>query len=525
MSNYMDYDDDELVTGVFPLNCRRPNAHGGFHHRPNIFTLQPKIRASPLEEWEGRSDIGMSNNVTTSIREFIRGTAIGKTKTRDKSDHATVQKVFDLRTRFIFLKLERNDVIHPANGCISTGKEANVYHTTNADDHELAIKVFKTSVLDFKARYIQGDYRFKDRYCKHNPRKQMKTWAEKEFRNLRRIQEAGIRCPTARHVHQHVLVMDFIGKDGWAAPILKDAALSLDKLRESYREIIISMRMLYQKAKLVHTDLSEFNILYFEVSIAINSESSMHNKGMPLYLSLLLWQGHLYIIDVSQAVNLFDSNANDFLRQDCAHVSVGFSTKVSVHIYLFSSFLHLSMSLSNFQDFFEKHGVAVMTTRELFDFIVDPGIAEDAVDDYLDEVQGKIAYRGVVDELAESVFMQAYIPSSLNDVTNVEADVLRLTSGEDTGDMYYKTITGLRHALSVCPPSEETKSDSGSSDDVTATAWGTEINGNAEALCKKAARKENKKKVKEQNREARKHKIPKAEKKRRKKLSNGAKCR
>jgi hypothetical protein len=38
------------------------------------------------------------------------------------------------------------------------------------------------------------------------------------------------------------------------------------------------------------------------------------------------------------------------------------------------------------QDFFKKRGVAVMTTRELFDFIVDTSIAEEAVDSYLDVV-------------------------------------------------------------------------------------------------------------------------------------------
>lgn len=33
-------------------------------------------------------------------------------------------------------------------------------------------------------RYVQGDYRFRHGYCKHNPRKMVKTWAEKEMRNL-----------------------------------------------------------------------------------------------------------------------------------------------------------------------------------------------------------------------------------------------------------------------------------------------------------------------------------------------------
>ncbi|CAA2990467.1 serine threonine- kinase RIO1-like, partial [Olea europaea subsp. europaea] len=64
----------------------------------------------------------------------------------------------------------------------------------------------------------------------------VKTWAEKEMRNLMRLRAAGIRCPAPLLLRLHVLVMEFIGKAGWAAPRLKDAALSLDKLREGYVE-------------------------------------------------------------------------------------------------------------------------------------------------------------------------------------------------------------------------------------------------------------------------------------------------
>ena len=56
------------------------------------------------------------------------------------------------------------------------------------------------------------------------------------------------------------------------------------------------MRTLYQKCKLVHGDLSEYNILYFK--------------------------GHLYIIDVSQSVDVDHPLALDLLKEDCLHVSV-----------------------------------------------------------------------------------------------------------------------------------------------------------------------------------------------------------
>lgn len=123
-------------------------------------------------------------------------------------------------------------------------------------------------------------------------------------------------------------------------------------------------------------------------------------------------------------------------------------------------------------------------------------------------------------------FFQSYIPSTLNQVTNVEADVLRLTSGEDTEDLYYKTITGLRQALSSVPPSPpETEIDSGSDEENSSDSLPSFGIKAQEPLGKKVARKENKKKVKEEKREARKHKLPKAVKKRRKKLANGGKTR
>ncbi len=46
-----------------------------------------------MQEWEGRLNFGMSNSVTTAIRESVRDIAIGKTKTTEKADRATVEQV------------------------------------------------------------------------------------------------------------------------------------------------------------------------------------------------------------------------------------------------------------------------------------------------------------------------------------------------------------------------------------------------------------------------------------------------
>ena len=146
--------------------------------------------------------------------------------------------MLDPRTRIILLRLINQNVITEIHGCISTGKEvvwpvnqyspyslifgllkkkANVYYATS-DTSARAIKVYKTSILIFKDRdrYVTGEFRFRHGYSKHNPRKMVKLWAEKEMRNLKRLQQAGIPCPEPICLKMHVLVMEFLGNErGW----------------------------------------------------------------------------------------------------------------------------------------------------------------------------------------------------------------------------------------------------------------------------------------------------------------------
>ena len=161
-------------------------------------------------------------------------------KVRDKSDRATVEQVMDPRTRMILFKLLNKGFITEIDGCISTGKEANVYHCLGSEESgSMAIKIFKTSILVFKDRdrYVSGEFRFRQGYGKKNPRKMVQTWAEKEMRNLVRIHNAGIPSPRPHLLRSHVLVMDFLGQDGWPAPRLKDANISVSKARELYRQV------------------------------------------------------------------------------------------------------------------------------------------------------------------------------------------------------------------------------------------------------------------------------------------------
>ena len=101
---------------------------------------------------------------------------------------------------------------------ILVSEQANVYHALSPEKRHLAVKIYKTSILIFKDRdrYVTGEHRFARGYSKHNPRKMVRLWAEKEMRNLKRLWTAGISCPEPIQVRENVLVMSFLGdKNGW----------------------------------------------------------------------------------------------------------------------------------------------------------------------------------------------------------------------------------------------------------------------------------------------------------------------
>jgi len=82
-------------------------------------------------------------------------------------------------------------------------------------------------------------------------------------------------------------------------------------------------------------------------------------------------EGQLYVIDVSQSVEYDHPNALEFLRKDCVNVN-------------------------NF--FRRRHGVAVMSGKELFDFITDLSVSDDNIDDYLRAMMKTVSERSL-DEL------------------------------------------------------------------------------------------------------------------------------
>ena len=405
---YYDYDEDELLGG------------GNIHSTATMAGLQGQNSC-----YNNNQKMNLSHAVANSMAKMQDMETHKRTLTQGRDDRATSEQVLDPRTRLILFKLLSRGFLEAIDGCLSTGKEANVYYAkAGKQQHqqqqqqqqhiqEYAIKIYKTSILVFKDRdkYVSGEHRWRRGYCKSNPRKMVKVWAEKEMRNYRRIHQAGIPTPTPILLKSHVLVMEFLGQQGWPSPRLKDANLTEKRLREAYVQCVLIMRHLYQRCRLVHGDLSEYNLLW-------------HNS-------------RVYVIDVSQSVETDHPSALDFLRKDAATVN----------------------------DYFRKVGrLQVMTTRQLFEFVTAPleddseeteHASLDAIMQHVDETVEHLSKQNKQDRLSaeqqeavdEAVFMSSFLPRSLNQVAEYEIQKLEKGDVEDTFAHAVASLTGNKDVV------------------------------------------------------------------------------
>jgi len=216
---------------------------------------------------------------------------------RDDDEFKVVEGVIDPPTVKLLYKLLNRGILSAIHGVISTGKEASVYRGENEDGVTVAVKIYRisTAETDFMREYMIGDPRFKK--VGKRSRVLIPQWAMKEYKNLIRYHEAGVRVPKPIAIERNVLVMEFIGdqKAGMAAPLLK--SVSIPSPVKTYNQIIEMIELGYTEAKLVHADLSEYNIL---------------------------WDDGPIIIDVSQAVVRDHDHAKKYLYRDIQNVSFYF---------------------------------------------------------------------------------------------------------------------------------------------------------------------------------------------------------
>lgn len=106
--------------------------------------------------------------------------------------------------------------------------------------------------------------------------------------------------------------MSFIGKDGRAAPTLKQLIYNEELIDRIWEKTVKLMVKLYNECNLIHADLSEYNLMWHE--------------------------NNLWCIDVSQAVRTTHPMAYRFLWRDCTNICKVRSFTIDRRLTLSNSF-------------------------------------------------------------------------------------------------------------------------------------------------------------------------------------------
>ena len=153
---------------------------------------------------------------------------------KDSEDRKVGNEIFDKLTLETLYKIANQGYIDVLNGAISTGKEANVLTGINKNDKFVAVKIYRVATSDFKKMnyYLHGDPRFNVKTKNKNPKNP----------------------------------------------------------DEFFNKLLVELKKFVNDAKLVHGDLSNYNIL--------------NNNEIPV------------IIDVSQSVVLDNPISKELLERD-----------------------------------------------------------------------------------------------------------------------------------------------------------------------------------------------------------------
>ncbi|MGC9079180.1 MAG: RIO1 family regulatory kinase/ATPase [Nanopusillaceae archaeon] len=211
----------------------------------------------------------------------------------------TYNKVFDQTTLKYLDELYNDKYIQDEIIVLSEGKEAVVFKSGNS-----AIKIYKVMNKSYKeqVKYLKADPRIRD-----FPRTIIGivyTWVKKEYMNLKRMYKNLVRVPAPYVFKGNILVMEYIGyEDGTI--LLHDYYDYIDDKEKMFYSILDEYKKIYNKAKLIHGDFSEYNIIIY--------------KNLP------------YIIDVSQAIPINSSYSEEYLERDIKNI-YNISKKLNVKI-------------------------------------------------------------------------------------------------------------------------------------------------------------------------------------------------
>jgi RIO kinase 2 len=180
------------------------------------------------------------------------------------------------------------NVIEKFGKPLGVGKESDVYDALTPDGTQVAVKIHRLGRTSFhhveKKRGYTTQYTYTPDWHKRST-----TAAEREYIALKLLEPHDIAAPKLMARNRHILVISMIeGAELYRYPTISNP-------RAVLQEILDNVRLAYQKAKIIHADLSPYNIIL---------QPNMH----------------ILIIDWPQYVRTDHPNAQKLLRRDLENV-------------------------------------------------------------------------------------------------------------------------------------------------------------------------------------------------------------
>jgi len=150
-------------------------------------------------------------------------------------------------------------------------------------------------ILDARSRRAVG------KKSRHGRAFNFGSWIVQEYETLRTLHAAGASVPRPVAHDGAAVLMEYVGDEEGAAPLLKQVSLEPEEARRLFDRLVRNLE-LFLACNCVHADLSPYNVLY--------------------------WRGEPTIIDFPQAVDpRFNQSARSLLVRDLENICKYFARR------------------------------------------------------------------------------------------------------------------------------------------------------------------------------------------------------
>jgi RIO kinase 2 len=209
--------------------------------------------------------------------------------------------------------LVNSGVIDAIGKQLGVGKESDIFEAINSKGKRLAVKFHRLGRTSFRQTLRKRG--FVAEQTQISWLNQSKLSAEREYSALRSLASARVSTPKAVKCNRHILVMTLIeGTELKFAEMEDPKSIAIEILR--------NVRQAYVRAQLIHSDLSEYNIL-------------------------IKPDGQIMIIDWPQSVSVDHPNAHDYLKRDIQNVISCFRRKSDLKMDLDNTLEYVTGNLRN----------------------------------------------------------------------------------------------------------------------------------------------------------------------------------